>query len=170
MRKIGLTAWLGITTLALSGGANAAAPHIPNFHSVTPGIYRGGAPMETGLRELKAMGVRTIIDLRYPTRPIRTERSEATQLGLNWINLPMGAEAPTQAQVAKCMGTLKLAPTQPVYIHCQHGADRTGCMIGIWRETHNGWTFSHAWSEMRKYGFNPRWTHLTAAVKSRSSE
>ena len=141
---------------------------LPNFHTVSPGIYRGAAPTEAGLQKLHDMGVRTIIDLRISPRLVRKEQAEAQRMGFKWINLPMGSDPPTQRQVSLLMSTLKLAPMEPVYVHCQHGADRTGCMLGIWRVTQQNWTFARAWSEMRKDGFNPHWHKLSQAVCQRS--
>ncbi|MEO7719501.1 MAG: tyrosine-protein phosphatase [Capsulimonas sp.] len=161
---LSLAACLGAVTLSRAFGAQA----LPNFHEVAPGITRGAAPTMAGLQKLKAMGVHTIIDLRYS--PVKKEQAEAKRLGFTWINLPMGAEAPTQKQVATFLATLKKSPDEPVFVHCQHGADRTGCMIGIWRVTQQGWAFPQTWAEMRKYGFNPRWRELTGAVKKRVLE
>ncbi len=146
----------------------AASGDLPNFHTVEPGIYRGAAPTEAGLRRLRAMGIRTIIDLRISPRQVRRERAEARRLGFTWINLPMGSDPPTGREVSTLLATLKRAPQQPVYVHCQHGADRTGCMIGIWRVTRRGWAFPQAWAEMRRYGFNPHWQKLTQAVRLRA--
>ena len=81
----------------------------------------------------------------------------------------MGSDPPTEREVSTFLATLKRAPQEPVFVHCQHGADRTGCMIGIWRVTQQGWTFPQAWAEMRQDGFNPRWTKLTAAVRQRAA-
>jgi len=33
----------------------------------------------------------------------------------------------------------------PVFVHCQHGADRTGCMIGLYRVKVQSWKFEQAW-------------------------
>jgi len=141
---------------------------IPNFHTVAPGIYRGAAPTNAGLVDLKAMGVKTIIDLRISPRLVKKEKIEATRLGFNWINLPMGSDPPTKREVAIFINTLQQAPSKPVFVHCQHGADRTGCMIGIWRETQQGWPFAQTFAEMRKYGFQRRWVKLTEAVQERA--
>lgn len=156
--------------LAFATGQANAAQALPNFHAVDPGIYRGGAPTAQGLQKLKALGVHTIIDLRISPRLVRVEKAKAQQLGFTWLNLPMGADPPTTRQVSTFIATLNRAPGEPVYVHCQHGADRTGCMVGIWRETHDRWTFQKTWAEMRKYGFNPRWTKLTASVRKRAAK
>ena len=146
----------------------AESGDLPNFHTVAPGIYRSAAPTPAGLKRLRAMGVRTIIDLRISPRLVRQEKAEAQRLGFRWINLPMGSDPPTPREVSALIATLKRAPQEPVLVHCQHGADRTGCMIGIWRVTQQNRTFPQAWAEMRQDGFDPRWHKLTQAVRQRA--
>lgn len=176
-----LPAW---TVAMLAPPPSAAAPHsdqrttagkpdilphpgLPNFHLVAPGIYRGAAPTAEGLTTLKSLGVHTIIDLRYPVKEVKEEKARAIALGFTWINLPMGSDPPTTKQVTTFLAVLAKAPKEKVFVHCQHGADRTGCMIGIYRVAVQGWPFTRTWAEMRRYGFNPRWTKLTAAVQAR---
>ena len=60
-----------------------AAPDLPNFHAVAPGIWRGAAPSEVGLRRLKAMGVKTVIDLRIAPKTVRREGVYARSLGFH---------------------------------------------------------------------------------------
>lgn len=146
----------------------AAAPDLPNFHAVAPGIWRGAAPSEAGLGRLKAMGVTTVIDLRIAPKTVRREGVYARSLGFHWINLPMGADPPTPKQVSTFLSALGRAPGEPVFVHCQHGADRTGCMVGIYRVTRQGWTFPRAYAEMRRDGFDPRWGRLREAVRIRA--
>jgi protein tyrosine/serine phosphatase len=40
-----------------------------------------------------------------------------------------------------------------VFVHCAHGADRTGLMIGLWRVQHDGWSYLAAAQEALHYGF-----------------
>jgi protein tyrosine/serine phosphatase len=159
-----------LTTIAFpfAGKADPPPTDIPNFHTVAPGIYRGAAPTVAGLTDLKAMGVKTIIDLRISPKLVKIEKAEAKAQGFKWINLPMGSDPPTAKEVATFISTLQQAPSQPVFVHCQHGADRTGCMIGIWRETQQNWPYKQTFEEMRKYGFQTRWVKLSAAVKQRA--
>ena len=148
--------------------ARADSGDLPNFHPVSPGIYRGAAPTQAGLRRLRQMGVRTVIDLRIAPRTVRKEKTEAESLGLKWINLPMSGEPPTQSQVDRLLAALKTAQREPVFVHCQHGADRTGCMLGIYRETEQGWDFDRTYHEMRQYGFKPYYLKLADAVRRRA--
>jgi len=166
---ITLLIWLMVAALPFSPAFAVPAPAgIPNFHVVAPGIYRGAAPTTQGLSALKDMGIRTIIDLRISPKLVKLEKAQALAMGFSWINLPMGSEPPTQKQVDILLATLCKAPAEPVFVHCQHGADRTGCMIGIYRVQVQDWSFAQAWPEMRRYGFKPRYTKLTAAVRSRA--
>jgi protein tyrosine/serine phosphatase len=144
-----------------------ATPGLANFHQVAPNIYRGAAPTAEGLKTLRSLKVRTIIDLRIE-RAAQAEIPAAEALGFTWLHLPMGKAAPTQKQVDTFLAALAKASQEPVYLHCQYGADRTGCMIGIYRVQVQNWSFSRAWEEMRQYGFKPWLSELKAAVRSRA--
>ncbi len=152
----------------------AAAPTAPtlrglsNFHLVAPGIYRGAAPTAEGLATLKSMNIHTIIDLRIEPKPVKLEKARAKAMGFNWINLPMGSDPPTAKQVATFLAVLTKAPKERVFVHCQYGADRTGCMIGIYRVSVQGWPFAKAYAEMLHYGFKPHLKSMADAVRARA--
>lgn len=112
--------------------------------------------------------MKTVIDLRIEKRGQKEEEAAARQLGLRRVRLPMGREAPTSQQVAAFLAALRGASQRPVFVHCQHGADRTGAMIGIWRVTQQGWDFPHTYAEMRRYGFKPFLSELKGSVKARA--
>ena len=142
---------------------------LPNFHQVHSFLYRGGEPTAEGVNQLKALGVKTIIDLRNPGEKKFDEAALAKNLGLDYIAMPMNSAAPTRKQVTTMTDSLKQAQdTQAggsVFVHCAHGSDRTGCMIGIWRVTADKWSYDEAYKEMRKYWFTPKFTKLSGAVK-----
>lgn len=161
-----------IACVASIAGAVASVPSdpsLPNFAQVAPGLYRGAAPAPAGLARLKRLGVTTIIDLRISPKLVAKEKSEARQLGFRFVNLPMGSDPPTAAQTAAFLAAANNAAAQPVFVHCQHGADRTGCMFGIYRVSHDHWSYDRAYAEMRRYGFKPYYTKLSGAVKQRSA-
>ena len=143
---------------------------LPNFHKVHSYLYRGGEPSNGGVSKLKEMGVKTIIDLRAPTKLAKKEKAYAESLGLKYVNLPMSSEAPTSKQVDTLLNTIDQgkANNEPVFVHCQHGSDRAGCMIGIWRVTRDNWSFDETYKEMRKYWFGPKFYKLRNAVKERA--
>ncbi|MHB0998088.1 MAG: fused DSP-PTPase phosphatase/NAD kinase-like protein [Armatimonadota bacterium] len=157
-----------ITGGMVSSATNDYKPGLPNFHKVDTGIYRGGAPTDTGLKNLKEMNIQTIIDLRISPDLVKVEKKIAEKMGFKWLNIPMGKEAPTQKQVDTFLSVLEKSAKEPVFVHCQHGADRTGCMIGIYRVKVQQWSFQQAWTEMRKYGFKLFLNELKDAVRKRA--
>ena len=141
---------------------------VPNFHEVHPYLFRSGEPTEAGVQEIKSKGIETIIDLRAETDKSRAERAQAEKLGLKYIQLPMSSEPPTKKQVDTFMKEVRAARDKksgPVVVHCAHGSDRTGCLIGIWRVTEDGYDYDKAYKEMRHYWFTPKFTKLSGAVK-----
>ena len=144
--------------------------NLPNFAVVAPGIWRGAAPTTEGFKQLKTKGVRTVIDLRIEKKGQAEEEAATKALGLKRVRIPMGAEAPTEKQVKEFLGLLAKSAMEPVFVHCQHGADRTGAMVGIWRVTQQGWGFDQTWAEMRKYGFKSWLKELKGAVEKRAKK
>lgn len=63
--------------------------YLPNFHSVTEQIFRGGQPSEEGLDLLKQKGIATIINLREETTAIEAERAYVQSIGLHYISIPL---------------------------------------------------------------------------------
>lgn len=172
--------WAGSTGSALAAGGQPNSPSLahkagkpaedlPNFHEVHPFLYRSGEPTQAGLKKIKDMGVKTVIDLRAPSERHFDEGGVARGLGLNYIMLTMTSAPPTDEQVDTLLSTIKKAENDPasgkVLVHCAHGSDRTGCMIGIWRVSQEGWSYAEAYKEMRKYWFTPKFTRLADAVK-----
>ncbi len=41
------------------------------------------------------------------------------------------------------------------YVHCEHGQDRTGLIIGAYRVKVEHWTKEQAYQEMLRFGFHP---------------
>jgi protein tyrosine phosphatase (PTP) superfamily phosphohydrolase (DUF442 family) len=144
---------------------------LPNFHKVTDYLYRGGEPSPEGMMQLKEMGVKTLIDLRAKTEAAHNEEELAKKLGMKYINMTMTSEAPTKKQVETLLATIDSAreKNEPVLVHCAHGSDRTGCMIGIWRVARDNWSFDDTYKEMRKYWFGVKYDKLRNAVKERST-
>lgn len=177
----------GASTPSIATKAVKVKEDLPNFHQVHPFLYRGGEPSPEGLKKIKEMGITTIFDLRNPGEKKYDEKESAKQLGLRYISMPMNSKAPTPKQIKRLMDEIDRAkgksgqPTQgtetaaaaaskdAVFVHCAHGSDRTGCMVGIWRVMRDGYDYDTAYKEMRKYWFTPKFVNLSGAVKSAAS-
>ena len=57
---------------------------------------------------------------------------------------------------------------QPVFVHCQHGADRTGTMCAIYRLVEQGWSKDEAIREITDggYGFHSVWQNLIKYLRN----
>jgi len=170
----GLSPKVGPPTASPAARGGGAAPavritdkDIPNFAPVAPGIWRGAAPNRSGLEKLKILGVRQIVDLRIERKGQDEEEATCRRLGFDRVRIRMGREAPTRRQVEEFLARCDRAGSAPLFIHCQHGADRTGAMVGIFRVDRQGWDYAKARAEMKKFGFKP-WLHeLEESVRSR---
>jgi tyrosine-protein phosphatase SIW14 len=128
---------------------------IDRFIEVTPGIFRGGQP-ETfaDFEMLKNEGIRTVIYLRSES-PAR-EKYIVTSLGMNFKAFPINPFTyPDENTVNGALRVLTDPAAQPVFVHCQHGKDRTGLVVGLYRVHHEGWSPDDAYDEMRRIGFSP---------------
>jgi len=154
----GLVAAGFMLLLALSAAITPAQrvvtpPGIKNFGKVNDGYYRGSQPNKSQVAALKAMGVKTIIDLRRDYVP--EERQWAIELGLNYFNLPLKShQRATKEQAEYFLRLVNDPPNAPVYVHCKGGRHRTGALTAIYRITHDGWSAQQAFEEMEKFDFN----------------
>ena len=131
-----------------------ASEGIANFGRVSPALWRGAQPDESGLAHLQRLGVRTIINLRMPSDTWREEEATARAHGITYFSVPLpGLSAPKDSQVAQALSLIATSPS-PVFVHCEHGADRTGTIIASYRMQHDGWAAARAFAEAKDYGFS----------------
>jgi len=127
---------------------------ILNFGKVSDRLFRGAQPDAAAIRNLEHLGIKTIIDLRMPTQVWKPEETEARAHGILYTNFPMhGLGRPTDAQVREVLSLIETLPG-PIFVHCQHGCDRTGTIIACYRIEHDRWTREAAFEEARHYGIS----------------
>jgi protein tyrosine/serine phosphatase len=131
-----------------------ATDGITNFGKVDAMLYRGAQPDAAGIRHLKALGVTTIINLRTTNGVVKTEETDALANGITYTNVSLaGMGRPTDAEVSKILSLIENA-SGPVFIHCEHGCDRTGTIAACYRIQHDGWSYDDAMKEAKKYGIS----------------
>jgi len=122
-----------------------------HFAAVVPGaIYRGGQPFGEDLDILhERYGVRTMINLRgnrdMPTKNAQIEFCRRN--GIEFINLPIGPDRPTEAQLRTILEAATDPARQPVFIHCEAGSQRTGVSVAAYRMLIHGWSCEQAVDE-----------------------
>ncbi|MGH9845194.1 MAG: fused DSP-PTPase phosphatase/NAD kinase-like protein [Blastocatellia bacterium] len=129
-----------------------AAVTIENFGRINGHIYRGAQPKRDQYRQLAAIGVKTVLDLRGDAE--RDSRAEAEGAGLRYLNLPLSPKRyPTADAAARFLEIVNDQANWPLYVHCAGGRHRTGAMIAVYRMTVDHWTVDQAYKEMKQYDF-----------------
>ena len=131
---------------------------LPNLYKVSDILYRGAQPEAEGFKKLKEMGIKTVINLRN----FHSDRDEIGDLDFNYQHIYMTAWHPEEKELVKFLRIVSDPANQPVFVHCQHGADRTGTMCALYRLAIDGWSKQQALEEMTKggFGFHAIWKNL----------
>ncbi len=131
---------------------------VPNLHKVSDTLYRSAQPTAEGMKNLKRMGIETIVNLRS----FHSDRDEIGNTGLGYEHVYMKAWHPEQKEIVRFVRIITNPRRTPVVVHCQHGADRTGTMCAVYRIAVQGWTKEEALREMTEggFGFHEVWTNL----------
>jgi len=126
-----------------------------SIFEVSPGIYRGPAPESAAdYRQLSALGIRTVLDIRPFRRRDRQRESECLQArGIFYVNAPVSFQPERDGSAERALRTLTSAQRHPIYLHCQLGRDRSGLIIGLYRVRCQGWSRQAAYCEMKRFGF-----------------
>lgn len=131
---------------------------IKNFGQMDDRFFRGGQPKEAEYKELAALGIKTIIDLRDD--PTNYEKTSAEALGMRYVNISMSdKDYPSGAKIEEFLKLVDDPSTGKFYVHCAGGRHRTGVMGAVYRFNHYGWDYNQAYAEMKKYDFYTRWGH-----------
>lgn len=168
-----LSCVLLLSTLSIGGIAFAgrpptwavpiARPGLPNLHRVSEVYYRGALPSAAGMRQLATMGIKTVVNLR-------AGRSDALLVAgttLATEHIRFKTWHPEREDVVRFLDIVTDPKRQPVFVHCQFGADRTGMMTAIYRIVVEGWSKEEAIAEMRDggFGFHPTWKKLIVFIR-----
>ena len=151
----------------------SASPGLPNLHRVNETLYRSAQPTKDGFAFLSRQPrlwnddppIKTVLSLRAfddddtllpATSPLRLEQIRSK----TWH--------PENEDVVKFLRIITTPSLQPVLVHCQHGSDRTGTMIAVYRVILDGWSKDHAVREMTDggFGFHPMWQNLISYIKA----
>ena len=132
---------------------------LPNGGKINDSLFRGAQPRGEGVKELKNLGITTIVDLRgEDPGKISWERQQAESLGIRFVSIPVsGWSPPSNEQVAQFLEIFRHHPQERVFVHCRFGDDRTGVFVATYRMAFEGWPAEQAMNEMYFFGFNGFW-------------
>jgi len=136
---------------------------VPNFYQVSETLYRSAQPDKNAFIDLAKMGIRTVINLRS----FHGEGDLVQNAGMRYLHLYVKGWHPENKEIISFLKIVTNTNYTPVLVHCQHGADRTGVMVAIYRIVIQNWTVDDAIREMTEggFGFHPLWQNLISYVK-----
>jgi tyrosine-protein phosphatase SIW14 len=149
---------LALSATAVAQESQTSNVSIKNFGQMDDRFFRGGQPKQDEIKELAALGIKTVIDLRDD--PKDYEKAGVEALGMRYVNIAMSdKDYPSAAKIEEFLKLIDDPSTGKFYVHCAGGRHRTGVMGAVYRFNHYGWDYERAYAEMKKYDFYTRWGH-----------
>jgi len=138
-------------------------PGCGNLYQVSETLYRGQQPTKEGFKELEKLGIKTVVNLRN----LHSDRDKLEGTSLGYERIDMEAWDPELEQVEAFLKIVTDPNKQPVFVHCQHGSDRTGTMVAVYRIVVEGWDTEKAIDEMRNgpFGFHEIFSGLPKFIE-----
>ena len=131
--------------------ATVDAKDIPNYHLVRPGLATAGQPSDDALGKLKALGFKTVINLRTPGEQSAGAEEEAVRAqGLRYVSVPVNSATFGPAEVSAVRAVLDDESAAPVLLHCTT-ANRAAAVWGL-TEIQRGRALSEVEAEAAKAG------------------
>jgi protein tyrosine phosphatase (PTP) superfamily phosphohydrolase (DUF442 family) len=123
---------------------------VANLYRIEDGLYRAAQPTAAGFTELAALGVHGVLD-------VAGGAGDEALIGADTIrtfHVPMSAWGLHDDLVLRALRIMADPANRPLLIHCQHGADRTGAMVALYRVVVQGWNKADAIREMNEGGYH----------------
>jgi protein tyrosine phosphatase (PTP) superfamily phosphohydrolase (DUF442 family) len=138
-------------------------PGLLNLHKVSDDLYRGAQPTAEGMKQLEKLGIKTVVNLRS----MHSDRNEMKGTTLSYEHINMTTWNVEDKDIVRFLQIVTDPNRTPVFVHCQHGADRTGTMCAIYRIAVKGWSKDEAIEEMTKggFGYHSIWQNLPKYIR-----
>ena len=163
-----LSAQMGVPASDLAWATAVDEEGLPNLHKVSDVLYRGAQPTDVGLLRLPSLGVKTVVNVRTDD----TDGAGMSKLPITYEHLPMSAFNFGDDDVVRFLKLVSDEARTPVFLHCRHGADRTGVLCAMYRVVVQGWSREDAILEMTRGGmhFNSLFQNLVTYVRTADIE
>ncbi|MEO1140662.1 MAG: tyrosine-protein phosphatase [Pseudomonadota bacterium] len=105
-----------------------------NFFEIAPGVYRSNHPTHKRFEKMKAMGIKSVLNLRgsFGAAHYLVEEESCRELGLNLVSVNMQARhAPPGEELLALIEAFRTIE-KPFVMHCKSGADRAGFAAAIY--------------------------------------
>lgn len=166
---------MGVAAIALAACSPMVVDHgVPNFVQVGPGVYRSGQiTTAEGWQHVLDVAKVDAAHLHVIKLNYAAEGRDLPPFGVDLWSLAIPPEdgdvlsvlaEPSSESLALVESLLEHAkPGDAWLIHCSHGQDRTGLVIGRYRVQHDHWSRHQAFAEMLANHFHPELIGLLLA-------
>jgi len=122
-------------------------------------LYRSGQLTSAQLTQaVKRYHIQTIVNLQWPGEELVEERSHASRLGVDFVNLPMPGDGfGEEWEFREFLRILDDPGRRPVLVHCARGTCRTGAAVGLYRLERDGWVLEDVAAEMKRQTYRTGW-------------
>lgn len=117
---------------------------VDNLYKINDNLYRSAQPTKRGMKNLKKLGIKTMINLRA----FHSDTDEISGTELLDEELSVKTWHIEDEDVIRVLRIIRKKENGPFLIHCQHGADRVGVMNAMYRIVEQGWSKDEAIREM----------------------
>ena len=137
---------------------------LANFYKVSDILYRAEQPTSKGFQSLQDMGIKTIVNFRAH----HSDEKKMKGLTMKYIQIPINTWSLSDKDVEQFLKVMADPDNYPVLVHCQHGADRTGTMVAVYRMVFENWSKEDAIKEMtgKTFGYHRVWKNLPEYIEN----
>jgi tyrosine-protein phosphatase SIW14 len=121
---------------------------IEGCYRVSPDLLRCEQPAARDIPDLRALGIRSVVNLRR----WNTDPRELTAAGFQVLVHRLEADTLSLDDLVAALRVIRAAP-KPVLLHCWHGSDRTGSVVAAYRIVFQDWSPADALDELSHGGF-----------------
>jgi protein tyrosine/serine phosphatase len=148
-------------------GQSIINAHVCNFFKVDEKVYRSSDPDIKGLKVVESMGIKNVLSLSY----FLGDEYEAQGTKLKLYRVRMTPYKICDEEVIRALRIIRTCDG-PILVHCWRGADRSGCIIALYRILNQGWSKEQALDEMINggYGFNSMYENIIEYIKDADIE
>jgi len=166
-----------LALFAVAAGNAFSKDLIINFSQVNDGVFRGARLTSVeAVQYLKSIGIKNIINLQGGDlnsrfgkiipwaepgeRPevIAAEKNAAINSGMGYLHAPLNSLEPITLDEDKAIDEvlefMHNKNNQPLFLHCEHGADRTGLLVALYRVKYEKVDIETARKEWIRNGHN----------------
>jgi uncharacterized protein (TIGR01244 family) len=126
------------------------AAGIVNYKRLHARLAAGGSLSAEAMRELKAMGFQTVVDLRTEAEGTLQEKAAVEALGLRYVSVPISPATFTLDDAKAVANVLADPASGPVLLHCA-SSNRVGAVYGVVQRL-EGKTLAEAEAAAREAG------------------